>query len=130
MALDERRRRVLEDLVVEVLLAIRAEYLQSPHANAIRHWEQLQDRVRAAARTTATAEEWLTWLRRGLRLSAPSKDSSRCSTALVAEVRDETDGRAFVEMVEARHAYLMARTRVAAEERKAAREVSNAANEN
>jgi hypothetical protein len=127
VALPEQKKRILEDLVVELLLAIRAEYMATSQANVMKHWTLIQDRVRASARTTATAEEFVTWLRRGLRLDAPSKDSSRCSTALVSEVRDETDGRAFVELVEARHAYLLARTRVAAEERKIAKESANAA---
>lgn len=119
--MDEKQRRKLEDLTVAVLLATRREYLASPQCNALKHWDQLQDRMRSAARTSATAEEWATSLRRGLRLAAPSRDSSACLEALVAEVRDETTGRAFLELVEARHAYLLARARVQAEEAKAAR---------
>lgn len=121
-AIDETKRRVLEDLVVEWLLATRAEYLASPQANVLKHWDQLQDRIRAAARTTASPEEWLTAVRKGLRLSAPSPASSRCSAALASEVQDETTARAFLALIEARHAYLLARARLAAEERKAVRE--------
>lgn len=61
-------------------------------------------------------------LRRSLQLVSPSQDSARCSDALTSEVRDHASGREFVELVERRHAYLMARARVISEERREARE--------
>lgn len=122
--LDEKQRRVLETLTVEWVLALRAEYLASPGCNVLKHWDQMQDRMRAAARTTGSADEWVTSVRRGLRLSAPSRDSARCSDALVSEARDHASAREFLELIESRHAYLMARARVAAEERKERREAA------
>jgi hypothetical protein len=120
--LDERNKRALEDLAVAWVLALRREYLQSPQCNVMKHWDQIQDRMRLAARTSGSADEWVTAVRRSLRLSAPSVDSSRCSDALVSEARDHAGGVEFLELIEARHAYLMARARVAAEEAKTARE--------
>jgi hypothetical protein len=44
-------------------------------------------------------------------------------------VRDHATGREFVELIERRYAYLIARTRVLAEQRKAARDAGKAVEE-
>lgn len=59
-------------------------------------------------------------LRRGLNLSAPSSAFSKASTTLV-EVMD-ADPMLWLGMMESEIGYLMARSRVEAERRKAARE--------
>lgn len=121
MASDAKNDKVIKQLLVEWLLALRAEYL-SHGANAITHWEHLQSRPLAAARTCGTLDEWITTTRRKLQLPAPSKDSSRCSVALISEVQDQgwrdTD---VLRLVERRIALLIAEARAEAEERKARR---------
>lgn len=119
---DAKNPQVIKALVVEWLLALRGEYLASG-ANAVTHWEHLQTRPLAAARTCGTLDEWITTTRRKLQLTAPSKDSSRCSVALVTEAREQgwrdTD---VLRLVERRIALIVAEARAEAEERKARRE--------
>ena len=122
--LDEKRRRAIEELLVEVVLDIRAEYLRTTGCNVLKHWDQIQERVRIAARTTGSVEEWLTNLRRRLVLGAPTGNSSRSCDALVSEVRDEATQREFLDLVERRYAFVMARARRVSEERREAREES------
>lgn len=121
MANDAKNTDVLKRLLVEWLLALRAEYLASG-ANAVTHWEHLQTRPLAAARTCGTIDEWITTTRRKLQLTAPSKDSSRCSVALCSEVKDQGwRDTEVLRLVERRIALIVAEARAEAEERKARR---------
>ena len=121
MASDAKNTDVLKRLLVEWLLALRAEHLASG-ANAVTHWEHLQTRPLAAARTCGTIDEWITTTRRKLQLTAPSKDSSRCSVALCSEIRDQGwKDTEVLRLVERRIALVIAEARAEAEERKARR---------
>ena len=121
MSSDAKNDRVLKQLLVEWILALRAEYLAAG-ANAVTHWEHLQTRPLAAARTCGTLDEWITLTRRKLQLGAPSRDSSRCSVALISEVQDQGWRDVDVlRLVERRIALLIAESRAEAEERKARR---------
>lgn len=120
--MDRKNEDVLLELVVEWLLALRAEYLTAG-ANAMTHWEHLQTRPQAAARTQGTLAEWIDATRRGLRLGAPTRDSSTCSLALLREARDQgwADATA-LGWIERRMSLVIARARERADERKARRE--------
>ncbi len=123
--------RKLLGLLTEFLLALRREYLATG-ANAITHWEQLQNRMTTAARTSVNVADWITRTRTTLRLPAPSRDSSHCSVALEREIAEESLRDADVlRLIERRAPLLVARARVLAEERKeaalAAKEVSGEA---
>jgi hypothetical protein len=118
---DEQRADAVRDAAVEMLLELRAEYLANG-ANAMKHWDQLHDRTLMALRTSANGEQLTSALRRGLNLSA---SSSRCSNAIDRFVRVlDADPMLWLGMMESEIGYLMARTRVEAERRKAAREES------
>ena len=117
--MDEQRADAVREAAVMLLLEARAEYLANG-ANPMKHWDQLQDRLATSLRTSGNAEQMVSSLRRGLNLSAPSSAFSKASTTLV-EVMD-ADPMLWLGMMESEIGYLMARTRVEAERRKAARE--------
>lgn len=120
--LDEKAKEKLRTLTVELLLEIRAAYLASPGANALKHWDQLQERMRAAARTTSSPEEWATKVRRELNLSAPNSSASSSLVDLVHEVTEKNARREWLDMIEKEHGYIIALTRLSAEKRKAERD--------
>lgn len=115
---DGRRDRVI-DAVVALLLEVRAEYLAAG-ANALKHWQQLQDRALLATRTSERMSEWVTTLRKELQLGSPSNSASRAVIALCEEV-DADDAEA-LDLIEDELGYVMARCRVEAMRRKAAKE--------
>jgi hypothetical protein len=121
VGLDETTKEKLRTLTVEVLLVMRAAYLAAG-ANPIKHWEQLQDRARSAARRSQSPEEWATALARGLQLPALSSSGSRALVDLVAAVAERGCAVEWLDLIEREYGLLMAMTRLCAEERKAARE--------
>lgn len=120
--LDEKSKERLRTLTVEVLLALRAEYLRTPSANALKNWDLLQSRMRGAARTCATPEEWATTIARKLQIGAMSPSSARCLTDLVHVVTEQRCAAAWLDLVERETGYLMAMARLCAEQRKEARD--------
>lgn len=115
----EETKEAWRGLLVLVLLDLRAAYL-ADGGNVLRHWDQLLDRMRAAARTSSSMEEWHTSMCRSLQLGAPSSAASSTLSELVATVgiyRSEA-----LDLVEREHGYLMAKARLEAERRKDARD--------
>lgn len=109
------------ELTIGILLEVKHAYLRAG-ANAVRHIEQIQDRVRAAARTTAGPEEWYTALATRLHLGPPSSSTSSLLADLAGLVRDgELRASEYLDLVEREHGYLIAEMRVAAEEERANR---------
>lgn len=111
--MDERQVR---DRVVAVLLAVRNRYLQQGAAT-IKHWTQLHERVRAAARSSATIAEWISQLERSLAMAGVDKAICSATVALVEAVGSEHG--AFLDLIEREHGYLMALTRQAADQERA-----------
>lgn len=114
---DDGRTR-LEGLTVTLLLELRREYLAAG-ASALKHWDQLQSRMLAAARTTDSVPEWLSSMCRALQLGAPL--SSTCSAASALQRAVLADGgRAaeWLDLLEREHAFLIASARLEAERRK------------
>jgi len=112
---EDQQRRVREAIVYLVLEA-RAEYLAGG-ANPLKHWDQIQDRMRAAARTSRALPDWATAFARGLSLSAPSKGRSSAILELMTAADGETSR--VLALVEDEHSYLIALARRAAEEARA-----------
>lgn len=113
--LDELTRETVRNMTVLVLLDLRAAYLAAG-ASPLRHWDQLLDRMRAAARTSSTVAEWHTSVIRSLQLGSPSSAASSTLAELV-----ETVGAAsgdFLDLIEREHGYLFARARLEAERRR------------
>lgn len=122
--LDEKQKEALRTLTMEVLLDLRASYLGTSQANALKNWDLLQDRMRAAARTSSSPEEWATAICRGLQLPALNNSASRDLTNLVQKVAELDARGAWLDLIEAEHGYLIALARLTAEGRKEAREAA------
>lgn len=116
-AWNEQRKLEVRDVAVGVVLAIRSAYLDSG-ASILTHWDQIQDRMRAAARTSSSVEEWYTGLVRSLQLATLTKASSSEVIGLVEIVG--ADRRAFLDLIEAEFGYIIAKARVTLERRRAA----------
>jgi len=86
--LDEAKRERLRTLTTDLILQIRSEYLRSRHGNVLKHWEQLETRLRAAASTSATPEELSTKYARSLQLVGLGKESCRVLAELADYVRE------------------------------------------
>lgn len=98
--------------LVEYVLEVRRDYLASG-ASALTHWTQIEQRLRASARTTATAAEWASDVARRLRLPAASRDRSSVMTEIVASTGDRH--RAFLDLVQRETPYVIALARVEAD---------------
>lgn len=107
----------LRDLTVAVLLDLRAAYLMAG-ASPLKHWDQLQDRLRSAARQSATSSEWATAMMRSLGLSSPSVSLA----SSIDRLYEATDGHGiatlWLDMLEADFGLLMSMARLESEERK------------
>lgn len=119
--LTTNQRKQLETAIVEMLLEIRSDYLHEVGGRpAMDYWEQLQNRMRSAARTTQTASEWVTLVARRMRIPSLGK---RACQALVELVRlcDESDAHIdALDMVERDSGLLVALARLTVEQRKEA----------
>jgi hypothetical protein len=116
--LNEPDKEKLRTLTVEVLLEVRSAYLRSPGANALNHWDQIQNRVRMSARTSANPAEWVTTLTRSLKLGAPSSACSAATMALTHEVHDRRCDSQWLDLVEGEVGLLMAMARAIADARR------------
>lgn len=115
--LDEKAKERVRTLVVEIVLEVRRAYLASPSSNVLKHWDQLHGRMKAAARTTASPEEWASRFASGMRVRASSSSGSRALIDLVHFVREHDANREFFEMLDREHDYMMALARLSAEAR-------------
>lgn len=120
--LSDAEKERLRTLTVEVLLAIRAEYLRTPGVNVLKHWEMLTTRMRGAARTTATPEEWATTLARKLLIPVLSSSASSSVVDLVHFVTEHRCAPEFLDLIDREHGYLIAMARLISEKRREARE--------
>jgi hypothetical protein len=110
----------LEQMTVDVILAMRNEYLRNG-ASPLKAWDQIQDRLRSATRQSAGVKDWVTNLGRALNLPSPSKARCLAIDRLSTEVDDKT-AQEWLDMVEAQHSFLIAKTMLLAEQRKHERE--------
>ena len=118
--LSENKKETLRSATVDLLLEMRAAYLRTPGANALKHWDLLQSRLRSAARTSGSVEEWATDMARGPHLGSPSKSYSESLRQLADLAREH--GSAWLDLVEAEWGYLLAMTRAVSEQRKEKRD--------
>lgn len=116
--LDELTRETVRNMTVLVLLDLRAAYLANG-ASPLKHWDQMLDRIRAAARTSSTVAEWHTAVSRALQLGSPSNAASSTLAELVSTVGAASGD--FLDVIEREHGYLFAKARLEAERRREAR---------
>ena len=124
--LDDQQRERLRTLTVEVILAVRREYLASG-ANALTHWDQIQDRMRMATRTTTSPEEWATALCRSLRLPALHSVSCLALLDLANAVRDMKCAPSWLDQCEREYGWIIALARRSAEQARERREQDSGA---
>lgn len=115
---DEATMETWRVMTAMVLLDVRSAYLKAG-ASPLKHWDQILDRMRAAARTSGSVEEWHTSMCRSLQLGATSNSAS----SLLVELRTHVGSArgAWLDMIEREHGLLMAMARLEAERRKEAR---------
>lgn len=115
---DETTMETWRLLTAGALLDLRSAYLKAG-ASPLKHWDQILDRMRAAARTSASVEEWHTSMCRSLQLGAPSSSASSALAELRATVGSARGS--WLDMIDREHGLLMAMARLEAERRKNAR---------
>lgn len=108
--------------MVDVMSEVRLAYMRTTGFNALKHWDQLQTRMRLATRTSATVGEWITAMSRGLQLGVPSSDFSRQVANLETYLLAETGESAWLDWLEAEYALVLAHVRLRAEKDRAERE--------
>jgi len=120
--IDEPTKEKLRTLTVETMLELRRAYLGTPGVNALKHWDQLQDRARAAARTCASPEEWVSKMARDLQLPAFNATASDSAVTLVHVVTERGARNEWLDLMEDELGYLLALCRLESERRKEASE--------
>ena len=98
--------------LVEYVIEVRREYLANG-ASALTHWTQIEQRIRASARTTETAAEWSCDVARRLRLGAASVARSSVMADLVASAAGRD--RDVLDLVEREAPLVMAMARLESE---------------
>jgi len=121
--LNESEKEKVRTFAVELLLEMRVAYLRTPGANALKNWDFLTSRMRSAARTSSSVEEWATDMARGLKTEAPSVNYSQALIALADRVREKGAANDFLSLIESEWGYLIALARSIAEQRKEAKNV-------
>lgn len=116
--MNEAVKKRLIDRTVDVVLALRTEYLRTATPNVIRHWTLIQERLRAATRTRSNPQEWATYLARALRLEAPSVFYAQALKTLVEEVEGHSTSAEWLRLLDLEWEWVMALAREAAEKRK------------
>lgn len=117
--IDESTKERLRTLTVEVVLEMRAAYLRTSGVNILKHWDQIQERMRSAAKMTAGPEEWATAMARSLRLDAPSSRYSEALLALTHDVHEASCAGEWLDLLEREYAFLVVMARSCADKRKA-----------
>lgn len=117
--LDETTREAVRHLTVFALLDLRTAYLANG-ASPLKHWDQILDRMRAAARTSASVAEWHSAMLRGLQLGAPT--SAACSGLSELQSTVGAASGDFLDLIEREHGLLLAMARLEAERRRDARD--------
>lgn len=115
--LSKQEKEQLRTLLVEVVLEVRQQYLWGPSPNVPKHWEQLHGRMKQAARTTQTAEEWASRFTRGMGVQALTSQGSQALIDLVHFVTEQDATLEFFGTLDREHSYLIALARLTADNR-------------
>lgn len=110
-------RERLVELTVDLVLCLRAQYLAGPDASPLRHWDQIQERLRAAARRCESPAEVATDVCRKLRLGAPSNSLSRSIDEMERFVGEKWADE-WLELLEREYSRVIAQARLVAEARR------------
>lgn len=127
--LNDTDKERLRTMLVEMLLDLRREYLQTSGAKMLEHWRILLDRMENAAKSSGNADEWATRTARSLQIA--QLGSSACSTLLELSsfVRERSAWPEMRHLLSRERGLLEALGRKIAEERRDARDAAKAAKE-
>lgn len=120
MRIDEEKKEALRMRTVAVVLELRAQYL-ADGANPLKHWQQIHDRLRMAARTSASVPEWATAMQRSLKIATPSSSLSSAILQLADEAACIPDP-CWLDLIDQEHGYIMALARAESEDRREQRQ--------
>jgi hypothetical protein len=123
---DDVTKERIRTLTVEMLIAFRSEYLQTPGKNVQEHWRILLDRMRQAARQTGNVDEWATKVQRRLQIPMLGNLASSALLALSHAVREADAWRDFRLLIERETGLLEALGRQVAEAEKERKEQERA----
>lgn len=117
--LNDGQRKQLETLLVEMIIGFRAQFLRNHKGRPpLNYWEQIQNRVRSAARTTTTVSEWASAMQRGLQIEALDSWASRALVDLVAFCDEQDAHLECLDLLDRDHAMVLALVRVECEKRR------------
>lgn len=116
----------LRALTIDLILEARAAHLAGPTANPLKHWDQIHDRIKSASLRSDSVPKWATELLRELGIAAPSSHLSSAILALADEVTTSDTFHGWRHLVRTEIAYLMARARAVADQRREEREAKRA----
>lgn len=122
--LTEEQTEALRLAIVRVILAVRGDYLRTPAASVLKHWDQITDRMRARAQSCGSPREWASALLRDLRIASPSDWTADAMVGLQARVDECGAPRAFFDLIDRESGYLIAVARTEADSRRAARQAA------
>lgn len=111
---DEKER--LRKATVRVILSLRGLYLANG-GNALKHWTQIEDRIRVAVRVCESPQEWVSKLKSDLQISQTSSSLSSEAVMLCEEVDVLNAAAQWLSLVEQELGYVMALARLEAEDR-------------
>lgn len=120
MRLNDEQSEHLRTKTVELLLDLRAEYLRSPGANALKNWEVLLTRSLRGVRRATSVDEWETIVRRTLQLGPPSRWTCSALLDLSGAVRELGAQREWLDLVQREYGLLFAMAMRANEARREA----------
>lgn len=115
--LDPATHALFTDATVQFLLAARAQFLKTG-ASPLTHWSQMTTRLQLTPQTCTSVEEMTSRYLRDLRIEAPSRDSSSAMEELRRVVAENGGAVAWLDFVEREAAFLIARARNLADERR------------
>lgn len=107
---------VARKITVEVVLEMKSAYIRAG-ANPLKHMTQIQDRMRAAARTTTSVREWTTEMVRRLNIGAPGRSLCSAMDELHSHVGETIGQAAWLDLVEREFGFLIAMTKLEHEQK-------------
>lgn len=120
MQLEKKQKEKLRTLVVEFLLDVRRQYARTSGFNPLEQWNLLSNRMRSAARTSGTVDQWCTSLMRSLQIEAPDKASSDSLLALSHWVVETDAHLQMMGLIETEFGHMVAMARKILDERREA----------
>jgi len=112
---EEKQIDEMRTLTVDVVLDMRRRYLQTTGCSVLKHWAQIQNRMRIATRTSATPQEWFTRFCDSLHLPCADIPASLAFSRLSEYVEGRKLCSKWLDLIEEEYGAIMAMARLAVE---------------